>query len=444
VTQALAQIAPDLRITVSPNTNQLILTGSSGSLGAAREMIAQLDVAQKLVVLDTQVLELDESVSKNLGLEFTNPLLSTTYTEVTPPANANGVAQQLLGLAPLTRSPLTLGFTLNLALATGHGRVLANPRITTVSGRTASIRAGDTISIQTTAGGGAGTVATTQLQTFQTGVTLDITPIVNADNFVSVTIHPTVNSETGLLNGIPQISTRDTQTTVSMKQDETLVIGGLIQSDDTRTDTKIPFLGDLPLVGKLFTSSQVDTSRNELVITVTPHIIDPATGLEIAGRGLPPMSRPEPLPEAPTSPLNAPPPPVSIPATPTPKRRRGAQSDAARSQGYTFGLIPATTAAGPNDGLTIYYATVTPSLPWTGKTLTINAITSDNVQRVTFAYGGGFSAQLSQTTAGHWQATFPFPSAAEAAVESADFVKLIAQHSDDATSATAMISLSSP
>ncbi len=445
VTQALAQIAPDLRITVSPNTNQLILTGSASSLGAAREMIAQLDVAQKLVVLDTQVLELDESVSKNLGLEFSTPLISTTYTEITPPTNANGVAQQLLGLAPLTRSPLTLGLTLNLALSTGHGRVLANPRITTVSGRTASIRAGDTISIQTTAGGGAGTVATTQLQTFQTGVTLDITPIVNADDFVSVTIHPTVNSETGLLNGIPQISTRDTQTTVSMRQDETLVIGGLIQDDDTRTDTKIPFLGDLPLVGKLFTSSQVDTQHNELVITVTPHIIDPATGLEIAGRGLPPMSQPMPLPEAPTSPLAATPPPVAIPPAAPPRRRRGAQAaEAMRSTGYTFGVIPATTAAGPNDGLTIYYATVTPSLPWTGKTLTINAITSNNVQRVTFAYGGGFSAQLSQTTAGHWQATFPFPSAAEAAVESADFVKLIAQHSDDATSATAMISLASP
>jgi hypothetical protein len=156
------------------------------------------------------------------------------------------------------------------------------------------------------------------------------------------------------------------------------------------------------------------------------------------------MSQPMPLPEAPTSPLAVPSPPVSIPATPAPRRRRGAQTDAARSTGYTFGVIPATTAAGPNDGLTIYYATVTPSLPWTGKTLTINAITSDNVQRVTFAYGGGFSAQLSQTTAGHWQATFPFPSAAEAAVESADFVKLIAQHSDDATSATAMISLASP
>jgi hypothetical protein len=436
VTQALAQIAPDLRITVSPTTNQLILTGGTTSLDAARAMIAQLDVAQKLVVLDTQVLELDESVSKNLGLSLTQPLLSTTYTEITPPNNANGNPQQLLGIGPLTRTPLSLGLTLNLAIAEGHGRVLANPRITTVSGRTATIRAGDTISIQTTAGGGAGTVATTQLQTFQTGVTLDITPIVNADDFVSVTIHPTVNSETGLLNGIPQISTRDTQTTVALRENETLVIGGLIQENDTRTDTKIPLLGDLPLIGRAFQSHQVDTSRNELVITVTPHIIDPATGLSPAGQGLPPIPAPVPLPMPPPSPITAP----SPPSTPTPAKAKP-ESGPARSTGYTFGTIPATTAAGPYDGLTIYYATVTPPLPWAGKTLTVKAITSNNVQRVILAYGGGFSAQLSQTSAGHWQATFPFPPSAEAAVESAGFVKLTADRSDVSTSVSAMISL---
>ena len=100
--------------------------------------------------------------------------------------------------------------------------MLADPRITTISGRTATIRAGDNIAILTTTGGGTGTVATTQLQTFQTGVTLDITPVVNAGNFITVALHPTVNSLAGISNGIPQIATRDTQTTVAMREDETL------------------------------------------------------------------------------------------------------------------------------------------------------------------------------------------------------------------------------
>ncbi|MBV8750783.1 MAG: type II and III secretion system protein, partial [Candidatus Eremiobacteraeota bacterium] len=124
-----------------------------------------------------------------------------------------------------------------------------------------------------TTGGGTGTVATTQLQTFQTGVTLDITPVVNAGNFITVALHPTVNSLAGVANGIPQIATRDTQTTVAMHEDETLVIGGLIQDTTTRTTTKIPLLGDLPLIGRAFRNEELDGQRNELIITVTPHVV---------------------------------------------------------------------------------------------------------------------------------------------------------------------------
>jgi type II secretory pathway component GspD/PulD (secretin) len=461
VTQALAVAAPDLRITVVPNANQLIISGSPSSTQVARQLIDQLDVAQKLVVLDTQVLELDESVSKNLGLSFTEPVISTNYSEVTPPNDAAGNAQRLLGLAPLTRTPLSLGLTLNLAIASGHGRVLANPRITTISGRTASIRAGDTISIQTTAGGGAGTVATTQLQTFQTGVTLDITPIVNAGNFISVLLHPTVNSETGLLNGIPQISTRDTQTTVALRADETLIIGGLIQENNTRTETKIPLLGDLPLVGPAFRNAQVDNERNELVITVTPHIIEPGAPQAFSQRGLPAADNPQPLPTLPptavlpaerpdyvrsakTGPTIAPssgPRPLASPvATPSP----AVTPTGPAFDGYTFGTLPASTAANASDALKIYYASIAPSLPWLGKVITVNAVVSDNVQRLSMMYGGGFSVQLSPQTAGHWQAVFPFPPAAAAALASQPSVTLSAMRSDLSSPASVVIPLGGP
>jgi general secretion pathway protein D len=177
--------------------------------------------------------------------------------------------------------------------------VLADPRITTISGRTATIRAGDNIAILTTTGGGTGTVATTQLQTFQTGVTLDITPVVNAGNFITVALHPTVNSLAGISNGIPQIATRDTQTTVAMREDETLVIGGLIQDTTTRFDTKIPLLGDLPLVGRAFRNQTLNRSRNELIITVTPHIISPGAQNVLPGPPLPAFTTPAPLPTLP-------------------------------------------------------------------------------------------------------------------------------------------------
>ena len=344
----------------------------------------------------------------------------------------------------------------------------SDPRITTISGRTASIRAGDTISIQTTAGGGAGTVATTQLQTFQTGVTLDITPIVNADNFISVLLHPTVNSETGLLNGIPQISTRDTQTTVALHDGETLIIGGLIQEDNTLNETKIPLLGDLPLVGPAFKNSQVSNQRNELVITVTPHIISPGDPQIFSDRNLPKVESAQPLPTLPpdtvlptarptraprhqiaTPPPVAEPTPVAVAATPVPTPAPRAQAPTpapvsaaiGNGPGYTFGSLPNSTAANDTDALKIYYVNITPSLPWTGKVITINAVCSNNVQRLTLTYGGGFSVQLSPQTLGHWQAVFPFPSAAAAALGSSPSVTLNAMRSDLSANATVTVPL---
>jgi type II secretory pathway component GspD/PulD (secretin) len=296
VTQALQGQAPDLHITVPPNATQLVLTGGPIAIRLAKSLIEQLDVEQKLVVLDTEILEVDETAAKNLGLSFSSPVVSSTFTEVPPASPDLGTPPPFLKLQPLTRTPLSFGLSLNLLIQTGKGRVLADPRITTISGRTATIRAGDNIAILTTTGGGTGTVATTQLQTFQTGVTLDITPVVNAGNFITVALHPTVNSLAGISNGIPQIATRDTQTTVAMREDETLVIGGLIQDTTTSFDTKIPLLGDLPLVGRAFRNQTLNRSRNELIITVTPHVIVPGTPFVSPGPPLPAFPTAAPLP----------------------------------------------------------------------------------------------------------------------------------------------------
>ncbi|MGD1066956.1 MAG: secretin N-terminal domain-containing protein, partial [Vulcanimicrobiaceae bacterium] len=181
ITQALQAIAPDVKVIALPTPGQIALVGSSSSLRTARDFIDKIDVVAPLVVLDTEVLEIDESVTKNLGLQLGTTSISTTYTEMTPAPNADGVYPKLGKLQPLTRTPISFQATLNLALSNGKGRVLADPRITTLSGHTASIRAGDTISILTTTAGNAGTIATTQVQSFQTGVNLDITPSVTPD-----------------------------------------------------------------------------------------------------------------------------------------------------------------------------------------------------------------------------------------------------------------------
>jgi type II secretory pathway component GspD/PulD (secretin) len=298
VTQTL-QSQADLHIVVPSNLPELILSGSPTSVRKAKELIARLDVVPPSVVLDTEILELDETGSKNLGLQLSTAL-SSTFTEITPPNDpTTGLPARIAGLQPLTRTPLSFQATVNLLLQYGDARVLADPRITTLSGHTASIRAGDTISILTTAGGGTGTVATTQLQSFQTGVQLDITPAVATDGGVTVALHPVVNSLEAYNNGVPQISTRDTQTTVHLQNNETLIIGGLIQDSVQRTINKIPLLGDLPLIGGAFRNSQVNTTKNELVIVVTPHIVGSAGGRPEFQAQLPAAPLPQALPTPP-------------------------------------------------------------------------------------------------------------------------------------------------
>ena len=212
VTQLLGQMAPDLKVSVSANGSQIGLAGSPQSIRLAKELIARLDRVAPQVVLDTEILELDENVARNLGLSLPGAAIGTTFSELNPPTDpATGQPGRLIRFQPLQRTGIQFTAQLNLLIQKGNARVLADPRITTLSGKTATIRAGDTIAILTTAGGGVGTPVTQQLQTFNTGVTLDITPMVGTNGELTVALHPVVNSLSGILNGIPQIATRDTR-----------------------------------------------------------------------------------------------------------------------------------------------------------------------------------------------------------------------------------------
>ena len=437
VQSALQRSAPGLHITVQPNSTQMILTGTLDEIRLGKELIAQLDVAQKLVVLDTEILEVDESAAKNLGLSVqtptgaTGPSISTTLSEVVPTPQPNySSPPQFLGLLPFTRTGLSVGVQVGLLVSHGDARILADPRITTISGRTATIRAGDNITVQTQAGGGAGTVATTQLQTFQTGVSLDITPVVNAGNFVTITLHPVVNNLSGYSNSIPQISTRDTQTTVGMQADQTLVIGGLIEDSTTNTVTKIPGLGDLPLVGRLFRNTQYSRQRNELVITVTPHIITPGSPLSTIGtppfgelptpQALPTLEPGTLLPTAralgfeTSRPFISSPPPALL-RSPAPTASAGPHplatpSAFANSNVFTYGAPPTNNFAQPGDAVKIYYVTLSPTVMKNNTPFSISAITSSNVAQVLLATNSGAETLAHAGGPGMWQSSIVFTS----------------------------------
>ncbi len=468
ITQALQVVAADVRVVQLPTPGQIALFGPPPSVRAAREFLDKIDVVPPLVVLDTEVLEVDETVAKNLGLQLGTAAIGTTFTEMQPPANADGSPPRLGRFQAFTRTPITFAAQLNLLVQNGKGRVLADPRITTLSGRTASIRAGDTISILTTTAGNAGTIATTQVQSFQTGVTLDITPSVTPDGGVNVALHPVVNSLIGTNAGVPEISTRDTQTTVHLQDDETLVIGGLIQENETRTTTKLPLLGDIPLVGRLFRNDNVQGQRNELIIVVTPHVLRPGATAP-PGPKLHAVPAPAPLPTLPPNAQLPPPngqfPPHQPVLRNAPSRRAepgAAQSPTAQgpttqpasaataaptpsavptafaqTNVFTFGAAPQSNFAKPTDAVQIFYATLSPTVVSNGMTLHVAAVTTTNASAVKLQVGSQ-TISLAQTAPGQWQATFPFPAAAVPLGQSSTTVTLVTSRADG-TSATVPI-----
>ena len=431
VLQVLSQSAADLKISVEPNSTRLIISGSERSRNLAKTLIAQLDIAEPLVELDTRVLEIDEGSQTQLGLKFPTPALTTTYSETQPSATSSGVATpQLLKLQAITRTPLSLDAQLDFLIASNKAKILEDPRITTFSGHTASLRAGETVNVLTSIGGGTGTVATTQIQSFQTGVTLDITPVVNSEDYVTVTLHPSVNSIAGFgPSGVPNIQTRETTTTIGLKDGETLIIGGLIEDSDSRTVQKIPLLGDIPIIGRLFQDVGTTHARNELVVTVSPHIVKPGDEGSVNRLSMLPIttSRPTVSADATLPPLiSSKPRSVALPINPIREDVGGISHESSFSPlptqqprlmpttdvqpgAFTFGSPPRDNIVSANEAPRIFYIHAQPTTLRDSTPISLDVVTSSNVDAVTLSFPSTANIiPLKKTADGKFQLLFPF------------------------------------
>ena len=112
-----------------------------------------------------------------------------------------------------------------------------------------------------------------QVQYVNVGITLQIAPRVSSDGYITSRIYGVVSSVTGFSQGYPTISQREAETSASVRDGETFVIGGLTQDNVLTTSSRIPLLGDIPLVGYLFQNERSTTTRTELYIVITPRIV---------------------------------------------------------------------------------------------------------------------------------------------------------------------------
>lgn len=270
--------------------NALLLSGTGEMNEKVKEFLRTIDRPIPQVVLEAVIVEFYKSRNTQLGVKAGNP---STTSPVTGPAimlkgsagtGAGDVLKTTVGDMTTTVGLLPQDFLLQLdALENSDkGRVLARPRLTTLNGQAASINVGTSdyfeVSTQNTNG-----VVTSDYRAFNTGITLAITPYLTQSGQITAEIKPEVRTPRSTSAGSssadtkpPGTSTRSLQTNVSLKDGETIVLGGLMQTLDLENIKGVPLLSAIPILGKLFTYHTRNYETTELAIFITPHVLVPS------------------------------------------------------------------------------------------------------------------------------------------------------------------------
>lgn len=267
IDQPLAQ-GVDAAISIDRRLNAIILKGSPETIARLKEKIAQVDLPVQSVILETMFVELDESGATNVGLNFNN---ASSQIGVATFQTGSFIASGSTSERPLTS--VSLQAAIYAQVQKGHGRIVSKPRISAQSGSTAKIITGDALPILTSIALSGVNAVSQQVQYVNVGVTLQIAPRVSSNGFVTSHVFCVVSSVTGTSQGYPTISQREAETSATVRDGETFIIGGLTEESDLVTDSKVPGLGDIPLLGQAFRVRNGTRSKTDLYIVVTPTII---------------------------------------------------------------------------------------------------------------------------------------------------------------------------
>ncbi len=264
----LGESFPGQGLAIDRRLNAIWVTGTAERIARVKDQIALIDIPVDSVILETQFVELTEQGVRNLGIDLNNPAGQIAVGTLQTGANLP------FGTDPESVLPSgALQATIYAQVLLGEGRIVSRPRIAAQSGATAKIITGDALPILTSIALSGVNAVSQQVQYVNVGVTLQIAPRVSSDGFVTSQIYCVVSSVTGFSQGYPTISQREAETSASVRDGETFVIGGLTQENTLTTTSKVPLLGDVPILGNLFRVNRSTRSKTELYIIITPRIV---------------------------------------------------------------------------------------------------------------------------------------------------------------------------
>ena len=307
---------------VDARTNILFVQDTTARLEEVRRLIRQIDIIVRQVVIESRIVVADDKFSRQLGVRFgmqtgftlnkryaggisgslnTQPVVSTSGNTLTrdtrtqtpyelasglahagysdsPQLNVNLPVPNPAGQVALTLINLGSGNLINLELsaleADSRGKVVSSPRVVTADNQKASIEQGTEIPYVTP--GSANSPATVQFK--KAVLRLDVTPQITPDNRIIMTVEIRKDSVGQLVNlgggfTVPAIDTKNVTTQIAVNNGDTAVIGGIYEETVNNDVTKLPFLGDLPVLGYLFKTTNKNIEKTELLIFLTPRVV---------------------------------------------------------------------------------------------------------------------------------------------------------------------------
>jgi len=273
-------------ITEDKETNSLIIIATPEQTDTIKTIISALDIPKMQVYVKAKILEISNLKASQIGSKLglfggsagSNGLF-TMSANMGGPAIAFDVTS--LGLSiPTIKHGLALGATIDLLETFGAAKKLSEPSVLCINNTPSTIYVGKTISVKT--GKTTSTSTSVSYSRQDIGLTLEIKPRIDSDNKVSLNVKAVVED---VLPGSPDLtlpttSKRDIKTTTIVNNGQSIIIGGLIRNNKDITIKKVPFFGDIPILGALFRHKEVNEDKTTLVIVLTPYIVKKSVDLD--------------------------------------------------------------------------------------------------------------------------------------------------------------------
>ena len=257
-------------IKINQRTNSLIITTYKDNLEQVAKAIGDLDYSREQISLQVRFEEISHTKLSELGIDWKLGNKANVDTSSNSDASSFQIGELEFGYQA----------SLNMLENSGAASVIANPRITTMAGEKAHINIGDEIPIikvETVEDDDGNTERSTEVEYRDIGIDLNILPKVRENNKIYIELKPEITTFVDWVvvgeNRYPKTSIKKVETKVEVKTGETIAIGGLIKETEYENMSKVPLLGDMPILGQIFRKEKTEKEKRELVIFITPKII---------------------------------------------------------------------------------------------------------------------------------------------------------------------------